>query len=471
MCNPFLYTILTKQLRRDFYLLISRFGLCTSKALRFRPTPIATPCTHLAYYRHYHRHRHNAKCLATIGSANSGSSSNCQSVPGFSDCINVTNTSNSYSASASQFSSSMYNNESHLIDANSKNRHQSKIQRYYYRNPYPHHHFSVSKQYKEPPFPATECCSKYKHKEHKKHVHCYHHNHHHRKHPHSAPVSQIESQSILLESNSENLENNYSDKQNKLSYLNANTYLNNALSTSILYNQNLSSCSSSNELTNGLFNNGGMTGKLVDLDYSTSITKDNNMISQKVEDKKTEFTDALKTTISTYQSTNNGLLVKKASFRTNQANSSKANSKKLTSAKLTMDNKSKRAKKEKSIKFKFKLSFNKQNKTNEIELKKMKPNSKLSNHHSLENRVAYLEIDQHDQQFSARSQLESFDDRKDEHIGALKENYSKELINQLDDPENDVRLISFCLKFLFLQLTISHFFTKKLKLIIFICQR
>lgn len=241
--DPFLYTILTKQLRRDFYLLASRFGLCTGKALRFRPAP----CNHMAYYNRHHRYRH-AKFLATIGSTtiNSGSSSNCQSmIPAGCSDFNATNTSNSYSASISQLSNSMYN-DSFL---NSRGR-QGKIHRYYYRNPYPHHHFSVSKQYKEIEPPFEPCCSKYKRKDHEKHMHCYHH--HHKRHPHSAPVSQVnESISIGPESNSETNAATVDKSVNKANnHLNLNKYLNNALSTSILYtnnHQNLSSCSSSTD--------------------------------------------------------------------------------------------------------------------------------------------------------------------------------------------------------------------------------
>lgn len=35
--NPFLYVIFTKQYRRDFFILVSRYGLCTNKALRYKP--------------------------------------------------------------------------------------------------------------------------------------------------------------------------------------------------------------------------------------------------------------------------------------------------------------------------------------------------------------------------------------------------------------------------------------------------
>lgn len=119
-----------------------------------------------------------------------------------------------------------------------------RIHRYtHYRNPYPHHNFSFSKQYKEIGPPEFEaCCSKYKRKEHEKHVHCYHH-HHHRKHPHSAPVSQVNES--VVESNSENSTN----RSARLNPLDTNKYLNNALSTSFLCsnNQNMSSCSSSTD--------------------------------------------------------------------------------------------------------------------------------------------------------------------------------------------------------------------------------
>ena len=246
MCNPFLYTILTKQLRRDFYLLASRFGFCkaTGKALRLRPAP----CTHLAYYRHHH-HRHNAKCLATIGSnLNSNSSSNCQ--PGGYSGFNVatnTCTSNSYSASVSQLSNSAFDdsclNSNRCSIDNTKNRHRIGMHRYYYRYPYGHSKQQLNNN--ENKTSLEPCCSKYKRKEHEKHVHCYHH-HYHRKHPHSAPVSQV-NESIVAESNSEN---STIGKSIKIDYLNTNKYLNNALSTSILYtnnNQNVSSCSSSTD--------------------------------------------------------------------------------------------------------------------------------------------------------------------------------------------------------------------------------
>ena len=74
-------------------------------------------------------------------------------------------------------------------------------------------------------------------------MHCYHH--HHRKHPHSAPVSQVNESVSFVESNSENSMN----KSAKMNHLETNKYLNNALSTSILCstNQNISSCSSSTD--------------------------------------------------------------------------------------------------------------------------------------------------------------------------------------------------------------------------------
>lgn len=36
--NPFLYVILTKQYRRDFFILISRYGFCTERAARYKGT-------------------------------------------------------------------------------------------------------------------------------------------------------------------------------------------------------------------------------------------------------------------------------------------------------------------------------------------------------------------------------------------------------------------------------------------------
>ena len=36
--NPFLYVIFTKQYRRDFFILVSRYGLFKNKALRYKPS-------------------------------------------------------------------------------------------------------------------------------------------------------------------------------------------------------------------------------------------------------------------------------------------------------------------------------------------------------------------------------------------------------------------------------------------------
>lgn len=42
--NPFLYAILTKQYRRDFFILASRYGFCTKKAARYKGT--SANCKH-----------------------------------------------------------------------------------------------------------------------------------------------------------------------------------------------------------------------------------------------------------------------------------------------------------------------------------------------------------------------------------------------------------------------------------------
>ena len=34
--NPFLYAILTKQYRRDFFILTSRYGFCTKRAMKYK---------------------------------------------------------------------------------------------------------------------------------------------------------------------------------------------------------------------------------------------------------------------------------------------------------------------------------------------------------------------------------------------------------------------------------------------------
>ena len=36
--NPFLYAILTKQYRRDFFILASRYGFCTKHAMKYKGT-------------------------------------------------------------------------------------------------------------------------------------------------------------------------------------------------------------------------------------------------------------------------------------------------------------------------------------------------------------------------------------------------------------------------------------------------
>lgn len=53
--NPFLYAILTKQYRRDFFILISRYGLCKDQAMRYKNGPARN---HLNNYHHHHHHRH-----------------------------------------------------------------------------------------------------------------------------------------------------------------------------------------------------------------------------------------------------------------------------------------------------------------------------------------------------------------------------------------------------------------------------
>lgn len=464
MCNPFLYTILTKQLRRDFCLLISRCGF--GKALRFRPAP---PCSHLVY-RGYHRHRHNVRCPATIGSVvNSGSSSNCQSrLPGYSSGCNPTNTSNSYSASVSQLSNSMFDE--------STNTKRGRIHRYtHYRNPYPHHNFSFSKQYKETGPPAFEaCCSKYKRKEHEKHMHCYHH-HHHRKHPHSAPVSQVNESISFVESNSENSMN----KPTKQNLLDTNKYLNNALSTSILCsnNPNMSSCSSSTDhcglaavnrggdsrkagcpncansgnnkksvmkcLTlfksgnlfhqdhDGALNNrnshqndiGSLTTATCDSMFTTNnnvtaltqLSMDSNILNGHVEVRKMDSNEAkidlaaklmsastiqnapdrtieFRTNTESFQKTAlqrpnnlpNGLTAKSGKANVQPEKSSKQTklAKNLAGIKTKLNYEfttKKKEKKAKPIKFRFRLTTNKQSKTNEFELKRIKNSESLIN--------------------------------------------------------------------------------------------
>lgn len=55
--NPFLYAILTKQYRRDFFILISRYGVCKDQAMRYKNGPARN---HLNNYhiKHHHHHRH-----------------------------------------------------------------------------------------------------------------------------------------------------------------------------------------------------------------------------------------------------------------------------------------------------------------------------------------------------------------------------------------------------------------------------
>lgn len=71
--NPFLYVIFTKQYRRDFFILASRYGLCKKKAMQYKNT------RHVNYYlNHHHQHHlrpnsapntsdlHHAQCPKSI---------------------------------------------------------------------------------------------------------------------------------------------------------------------------------------------------------------------------------------------------------------------------------------------------------------------------------------------------------------------------------------------------------------------
>lgn len=57
VANPFLYAILTKQYRRDFFILVSRYGLCTKQAMRYKNATRQ----HVNYYLKHHHHHHRVK--------------------------------------------------------------------------------------------------------------------------------------------------------------------------------------------------------------------------------------------------------------------------------------------------------------------------------------------------------------------------------------------------------------------------
>ena len=56
--NPFLYAILTKQYRRDFFILLSRYGLCTKQAMAYKNANRH----HLNYHHHHHANHHHYRC-------------------------------------------------------------------------------------------------------------------------------------------------------------------------------------------------------------------------------------------------------------------------------------------------------------------------------------------------------------------------------------------------------------------------
>lgn len=66
--NPFLYVILTKQYRRDFFILVSRYGICTKQAARYRN---GQRQHHVNYYmKHHHRRENNSSELVPRPNAN-----------------------------------------------------------------------------------------------------------------------------------------------------------------------------------------------------------------------------------------------------------------------------------------------------------------------------------------------------------------------------------------------------------------
>lgn len=59
--NPFLYAILTKQYRRDFFILTSRYGMCSKRAMKYKGTSSHCPHHRVASLRSLNQ---PGKCLA-----------------------------------------------------------------------------------------------------------------------------------------------------------------------------------------------------------------------------------------------------------------------------------------------------------------------------------------------------------------------------------------------------------------------
>lgn len=72
MANPFLYAILTKQYRRDFFILSSRYGLCTRRAMKYKGTS-----SNCAFHCHLASGPRCARCALVLASANAQSTPFC----------------------------------------------------------------------------------------------------------------------------------------------------------------------------------------------------------------------------------------------------------------------------------------------------------------------------------------------------------------------------------------------------------
>jgi hypothetical protein len=72
MANPFLYAILTKQYRRDFFILSSRYGVCTRRAMKYKGTS-----SNCALHCHLASGPRCARCALVLASANAQSTPFC----------------------------------------------------------------------------------------------------------------------------------------------------------------------------------------------------------------------------------------------------------------------------------------------------------------------------------------------------------------------------------------------------------
>lgn len=71
----FRYVILTKQYRRDFFILVSRYGICTKQAARYRN---GQRQHHVNYYmKHHHRRENNSSDLVPRQNTNKSNPGKC----------------------------------------------------------------------------------------------------------------------------------------------------------------------------------------------------------------------------------------------------------------------------------------------------------------------------------------------------------------------------------------------------------